>query len=78
VPTIKKNPLYPNLEAELMRCGITRNELAKELGFSRIALYLRLTGEIEFTLNEARIVCAYIEKKSGRAQSLKNLFNMTY
>ena len=77
MPTVKKNPLYPNLEAELMRSGITRNELAKELGFSRIALYFRLTGEIEFTLNEARIICAYIEKRSGRAQSLKNLFNMT-
>ena len=75
MPTIKQNPLYPNLEAELMRCGITKNEIAKELGFSRIALYQRLTGDVEFSLNEARIICAYLEKRSGRAQSLKYLFN---
>lgn len=76
MPTVKQNPLYPNLEGELQRCGITKGELAKELGFSRVTLYMRLTGEIEFTLNEAKIICAYIERKSGRAQSLKNLFNI--
>lgn len=76
MPTVKKNPLYPNLEAELMRCGVTKKELAKVLGFGRLALYKRLTGDIEFSLNEVRIVCAYLEKKSGRAQSMKNLFNI--
>lgn len=74
--TVKKNPLYPNLEAELVRCGVTKKELAKELGYGRLALYKRLTGDVEISLNEARIICAYIEKKSGRAQSLKNLFNI--
>lgn len=77
MPTVKQNPLYPNLEGELQRCGITKGALAKELGFNRLALYKRLTGEIEFSLNEAKIVCAFIERKSGRAQSLKNLFNIS-
>lgn len=72
----KKPRLYPNLEAELTRSGITKNELANVLGITRMSLYSRLVGEIEFTLNEARIVCAYVEKRSGRPQSLKNLFNM--
>lgn len=76
MPNVKQNPLYPNLEGELQRCGITKQELAKELGFKRLALYKRLTGEVEFSLSEAKIVCAYLEKKSGRAQSLKNLFNI--
>lgn len=73
----RKPTLYPNLEAELARSGIKKLELAKELGITRMSLYSRLVGDIEFSLNEARIVCAYIEKRSGRAQSLKNLFNIT-
>ena len=72
----RKPTLYPNLEAELARSGIRKSELAKELGITRMSLYSRLVGEIEFSLNEAKIICAYIEKKSGRAQSLKNLFNI--
>ena len=67
--------LYPNLEAELKRYNISRVELAKVIGVSRSNLYTRLTGEKEFSLNEARIVCAFIEKKSGRPMSLKYLFN---
>lgn len=76
MPSFKQNPLYPNLESELLKCGVTKKELAKALGFSSVALYKRLTGEVEFTLNEVRIVCAYLEKKSGRAQSMKTLFNI--
>ena len=72
----RKPTLYPNLEAEIARAGIRKSELAKELGITRMSLYSRLVGDIEFSLNEAKIVCAYIEKKSGRAQSLKNLFNI--
>lgn len=71
----KKYALYPNLECELTRYNITKDELAKHLGISRWALYDRLTGEVEITLNEARIVCAYIEKKSGRPMTIKYLFN---
>lgn len=67
--------LYPNLEAELKRYNISRVELAKVIGVSRSNLYTRLIGEKEFSLNEARIVCAFIEKKSGRPMSLKYLFN---
>ena len=73
---VKKLPLYPNLEAELVRSGIKKSELAKELGITRMSLYSRLVGDIEITLNEALIICAYVEKRSRRAQSLKNLFNI--
>lgn len=71
----KKYYLYPNLEAELKRFNISRDELAQVIGVSRSNLYTRLTGEKEFSLSEARIICAYIEKKSGRVMTIKYLFN---
>lgn len=71
----KKAPLYPNLEKELLGNGITRAEIAKTIGVKPAAFYYRTTGEVEFTLNEARIICAYIEKKTGRPMTIKYLFN---
>ena len=71
----KKYYLYPNLEAELKRYNVSRDEIAKAIGVSRSNLYTRLTGEKEFSLSEARIICAYLEKKSGQEMSLKYLFN---
>lgn len=68
--------LYPNLEAELKRCDITKDELGKAIGVSRSNVYTRLTGKKEFTISEARIICAFIERRSGRPQSLKHLFNI--
>ena len=73
----KKNPLYPHVEAEIVRAQITRKELAKALGMNERTLYNKLSGKTELTLSEARILCAYIEKKTGRVMTLKYLFNFT-
>lgn len=73
---MKKFSMYPNLEAEKSRTRTTDKELAEASCMSVRTLYSKLTGEREFTIAEARLICAYLEKKSGRAQSLKHLFNI--
>ena len=73
----KKNPLYPNVEAEIVRAQITRRDLAKALGINERTLYNKLSGKTELTLSEARIICAYLERKTGRVMTIKYLFNFT-
>ena len=71
----KKNPLYPNVEAEIVRAQITRKELANAVGINERTLYNKLIGKTELTLSEARIICAYLERKTGRVMTIKYLFN---
>ena len=73
---VKECILYPNLEAELSRAGIPKSELARLIGKSRNTIYSKLSGKTEITLNEARIICAYMEKQTGRAMTIKYLFNI--
>lgn len=73
---MKKFSMYPNLEAEIARAGITNKELAAAACMSTRTLYSKLTGESPFTIDEARLICACIEKKSGRVMSIKHLFNI--
>ena len=73
----KINTLYPNLEAELKRYNISKNDLARIIGVSRSNVYTRLTGVKELSLNDALIIKAYIERVSGRPMTLKYLFNIT-
>lgn len=73
---MKKFSMYPNLEAEKARTRTSDTELAEAACMSVRTLYSKLIGESEFTLAEARLICAYLEKKGGRAQSIKNLFNI--
>ena len=72
----KKNPLYPNVEAEIVRAQLTKRELAKELGIAERTLYNKLSGKTELSISEARMICTIIERRTGRPQSLKNLFNI--
>ena len=71
----KKNPLYPNVEAEIMRAQVTRAEVAAA-GMCERTLYNKLSGKTELSISEARMICAFLEKKTGRVQSLKTLFNI--
>lgn len=72
----KTDILYPNLEAELARAGIDKKELAKVIGKSKNTLYSRLNGKTELTLSEARIIKAYVERKTGRIFQFTRLFNI--
>ena len=69
--------VYKNLEAEIKRNDINKGALAKMLGFSRWALYDRLTGVTPFTFDETQAIRAYIECKSGKHLELDYLFERT-
>lgn len=73
----KTNSTYPNLEAELARTGINKNELAKVLKMSQDTLYGRLNGKTKLTLEEARIIKAYVEKRAGQPISFLRLFSIS-
>ena len=51
----KKNVpiVYPNLNAELSRVGMTREELAKRIGRAKSTTNSKITGKVDFTLSEA-------------------------
>lgn len=44
--------MYPNLNAEIARAGITRTELAKRACMSDSALSLKMSGKVKFTFDE--------------------------
>lgn len=73
---MKKFSMYPNLEAEIARARATDKELAEAACISQKTLYNKLTGDTPFTIDEARLLCAFLEKKSGRVMSIKHLFNI--
>ena len=73
----KPNATYPNLEAELARNGINKNELAKVLKMSQDTLYGRLNGKTKLTLDEARVIKSYVEKRAGQPISFLRLFSIT-
>ena len=43
---------YPNLKAEIARCGFTMKEIANSLGPSERATKERLNGKVEFRMND--------------------------
>lgn len=46
--------MYKNLEAEMARNGISKTLLAQKLNLSQKGLYLKLSGETDFTLTEIK------------------------
>ena len=48
------NSIKERIGAYTARTGKTRYEIAKELGMSKTALYSKLNGQTEFTLDEGR------------------------
>ena len=45
---------YPNLEAELKRCGYTRNDIADVLGIHVSGVSAMMTGKRSFSVYRAR------------------------
>lgn len=62
--------MYPNLNAELARCGISQRELASRIGRTPGTLSLKLTGKAVVTLPEA----AKIKEIIGTTLPLEVLF----
>lgn len=66
--------VYPNLIAELARCGITLTSLANYMGISRSALYKKLDGKTAFTLKDMVAIQEIFNVKVGGAFTLDYLF----
>lgn len=47
---------FKNLEAEMVRKGINKNDLVKVLGGSKSSVYRKLTGECRISVGEAQKV----------------------
>lgn len=46
--------MFKNLEAEMVRNGISKEMIAEKLSISRKGLYLKLSGKTDFTLTEIK------------------------
>lgn len=73
----KVNANYPNLEAELVRIGLTKKELAESLKINPNTLYNKLNGKSKLTLDEARLIKLLVEKRAGQPISFLRLFSIT-
>lgn len=51
-------PYYPELEAEIARCGVVKKELAQKLGMTERHLMSKLSGKTDFWWREARAIQA--------------------
>lgn len=69
--------LYPNLDAELARLGLSKKSLADVIKKRPHTLYDKLNGKTALTLDEARSIKAYVEKKAGQPISFLRLFSIT-
>ncbi|MDD7532897.1 MAG: hypothetical protein PUJ96_00255 [Treponema sp.] len=52
----KRNPAFPELEKQILIKGITKKNLAEILNITPECLSRKLTGRVEFTLKEVKIV----------------------
>ena len=65
--------MYPNLNAELARLGMSRRELSRRMGRTASTLSLKLSGKAPITLAEA----AKIKSILGTDLPLETLFDNT-
>lgn len=52
----KEKPYYPMLEAKIAENGIVKKDIAEQLGISPRAFSKKLTGTVDFWLNEVLII----------------------
>lgn len=57
-----KTTKYLELAGEMARCGETQRTLAKLLGITPNAIWRRLTGRTEWTINEIDKICEHYQK----------------
>lgn len=65
--------MYPNLRAEIRRCGITFACVAEAIGVSATHFSLKMCGKYEFTLAEAMAIKKFLKAR----QSIDVLFQRT-
>lgn len=57
--------IYPNLAAEMARCGHTQTDVADMLGLKQSAISTRMAGRTDWTINEVTILCAKYGRDFG-------------
>lgn len=68
---------YKNLRAEMVRNGITKQEIQNLLEISNNTYYSKMTGRTEFKLSEVEKILAIFYRKSGKVYSVEYLFDTT-
>ena len=71
---MSKNLLYPNIRAELARCGATVQMLADFMGMTSQNLYGKLRGATMITEKDMRQIQEFFIAKGGGAFTLDYLF----
>lgn len=66
--------MFRNLEAEMIRAGITKDNLSKELGLSNKTLYNRLNGSSDWSMEEMKKTQAIINISLQKEYTLDYLF----
>ena len=59
---VVKEPIYPELEAEIAKRGLTYEQFGKEVGLSVMAVSNRLNGKVEFKVEEAKRIIEFLDK----------------
>lgn len=58
-----KNPIFKNLEVEMVRAGFSKSKLADALGVSYVTLLLRMDGSRDFKLGEMQKIKMLLQSK---------------
>ncbi|WP_052446784.1 hypothetical protein [Candidatus Soleaferrea massiliensis] len=62
--------MYKQIEAQLVSIGMTKREMAQQLGIGYNTLLLKLKGDSKFTLDEALAIKKLIQSE----ESIERLF----
>lgn len=71
---MSKRYIYLNLEAEILRAELTREELAELIGISLQTLKNKLSDNTEFNLTEVKAIKAILSDRLGKDLSIEYLF----
>ena len=66
--------MFRNLEAEIIRAGITKEKISQELGLSNKTLYNRLNGSTDWSMEEMKKIQAIINIHLQQEYTLDYLF----
>lgn len=67
--------VYPNLNAELVRNGLTVEMLADYMGMSKTNVYNKINGRTVFNLKDMQTIQEFFKAKGGGAFTLDYLFS---
>lgn len=67
--------VYPNLNAELVRNGLTVEMLADYMGMSKTNVYNKINGRTVFNLKDMQTIQEFFKAKGGGAFALDYLFS---